>query len=172
MPGAAQGPFEPRAAALKALEADLRVKYEEPSKAEAELSALSFDNQAEMQLIRMQRIHEQSYHQATTALMKHRKQTAAMRRPAAEQPLDQSMLIPPRRVRAPRVSDPAPGALDRDGVAQTNRPRGDPGSHAVRVLRCIDPRLRPPRWIAWRPSPPGLSGRPRSWRVPVLNGPK
>ena len=98
---------------LKAFEADLRVKYEEPSKAEADLSALAFDNKAEMQLIRMQRIHEQAYHQATTALMKHRKQTAALRRPTASQPLDQSMLFPPRRVRAPRVSDSIPAAGDR-----------------------------------------------------------
>ena len=110
MPGAAQGPLDRELPRLKALEADLRVKYEEPSRAEAELSALAFDNKAEMQLIRMQRIHEQSYHQATTALMRHRKQTAALRRPAAEQPLDQSMLIPPRRVRVPQVPDPAPGA--------------------------------------------------------------
>ena len=109
---------------LKALEADLRVKYEEPSKAEAELSALAFDNKAEMQLIRMQRIHEQSYHQATTALMKHRKQTAAMRRPAAEQPLDQSMLIPPRRVWAPRASDGIPAV----GERIEKRTRGDVSS--------------------------------------------
>ena len=55
---------------LRALEETLRVQYEEPERAEAEVMALASVSRDEMQLLRAQRMHEQSYLQASTALMK------------------------------------------------------------------------------------------------------
>ena len=62
---------------LRALEETLRVQYEEPSRAEAQVMALASVTKEEMPLLRAERIHEQSYLQASTALLKVRGQTAA-----------------------------------------------------------------------------------------------
>ena len=64
---------------LRALEAILRVQYEEPAKAEARVMALASVTREEMQLLRAEQIHEQSYHRAATALLKARQQSAASR---------------------------------------------------------------------------------------------
>ena len=61
---------------LQALEQTLRVQYEDPSRAEAQTMALADVTKQDMALIRAQRIHEQSYLQASTALMKFRKPAA------------------------------------------------------------------------------------------------
>ena len=66
---------------LRALEKMLRVQYEEPAKAEAQVMALAAVTKEDMQLLRAERIHEQSFHQAATALLKVRKPTAASRMP-------------------------------------------------------------------------------------------
>jgi hypothetical protein len=62
---------------LRALEETLRVQYDEPARAEAQVMALASVTQEEMNLLRAQRLHEQSYLQASTALLKVRRQTAA-----------------------------------------------------------------------------------------------
>ena len=64
---------------LRALEATLRIQYEDPSRAEAQTMALADVTQQDMQLVRVQRLHEQSYLQASTALLKFRKPVAAAR---------------------------------------------------------------------------------------------
>ena len=109
---------------IKALEADLRVKYEDPSRAEARTMALAIVCKEEMQLLRAQRIHEQSYLQAVTALLKFRKSTAASRGPGAGRVLDESPLVVQPFAAPPRVPDPT-------------RPRGD-GPVVVRSEhRCL-----------------------------------
>jgi hypothetical protein len=62
---------------IRAIEATLRVTYEDPSRAEARTMALATFSKEEMPLLRAQRMHEQSYLQASTALMKFLKQAAA-----------------------------------------------------------------------------------------------
>jgi hypothetical protein len=81
---------------LKALEETLRVDYEEPAKAEARVMALAAVDKEEMKLIRAQRLHEQSFVQAATALTKLRNQTAALRpAPAAREiPVARLLVIP------------------------------------------------------------------------------
>jgi hypothetical protein len=71
---------------IRLREATLRVQYEDPSRAEARTMALAEVTKDEMQLLRAQRMHEQSYLQASTALMKFSKQAAArpVKRKAAE----------------------------------------------------------------------------------------
>ena len=91
---------------IKALEADLRVKYEDPSRAEARTMALAIVCKEEMQLLRAQRIHEQSYLQAVTALLKFRKSTAASRGPVAGPVLDELPLVVQPFAAPPRVPDP------------------------------------------------------------------
>ena len=77
---------------LRALEETLRVQYEEPAKAEAQVMALASVTKEEMQLLRAEQIHEQSYQRASTALLKARKQTAAARAAAARE-RDESPLL-------------------------------------------------------------------------------
>ena len=55
---------------LRALEETLRVQYEDPERAAAEDLALANVTPEELSLLRAERIHEQSYHQAVTALRK------------------------------------------------------------------------------------------------------
>jgi hypothetical protein len=62
---------------LKALEATVRTQYDEPERSEAQVMALASVSQDERQLLREQRQHEQSYSQASTALLKLLGQTAA-----------------------------------------------------------------------------------------------
>jgi len=59
---------------VKALEATLRVQYEEPARAAAKELALARVTKEEMALLRAERMHEQSYAQAVRALQKVRKQ--------------------------------------------------------------------------------------------------
>ena len=86
---------------VRALEQTLRVQYEEPSRAAAEAMALADVTRQDMQLLRAQRIHEQSYLQASTALLKFRKPAAMSRGAAADPAFDESRLMPPRNVPAP-----------------------------------------------------------------------
>jgi len=62
---------------LKALEAELRTQLEDPARAEAQVMALASITKDEMQLLHAQRLHEQSYLQASTALAKLRRPSAA-----------------------------------------------------------------------------------------------
>ena len=107
---------------IKAIEATLRVQYETPSRAEAQTAALAEVTKDEMQLLRSQRIHEQSYQQAVTALLKVRKQPARPRVPAAKE-IDPALLkLRPR--------DTAPGARPvdeaREGVPEAMCGAGNP----------------------------------------------
>jgi hypothetical protein len=69
---------------LRALEETLRVQYEEPARAAAQDLALATITKEEESLLRAERMHEQSYAQAVSALRKVPKQTAASRAPAAK----------------------------------------------------------------------------------------
>jgi hypothetical protein len=89
---------------LKALEETLRVQYELPAKAEARVMALASVTREDMQLLRAEQIHEQSYQRAVTALLKARRQSAAAapRREAqatepAREPIDPWSLKPVTR---------------------------------------------------------------------------
>jgi len=81
---------------LRALEATLRTQYEEPARAEAQVMALASVTKDEMQLLRAQRLHEQSYLQASTALLKVRKQTGGARpAPASREIAEASLMLRP-----------------------------------------------------------------------------
>jgi hypothetical protein len=67
---------------LRDREEAFRLAYEQPERADAPVMALARPSREDMNLIRAERIHEQSYHQAVTALMRVRKQAAAAPRPA------------------------------------------------------------------------------------------
>ena len=67
---------------LRALEKTLRVRYEDPARAEAEDQALAQVTKEEMALLRAERMHEQSYDRAVNSLIKVRKQSAAEPVPA------------------------------------------------------------------------------------------
>ena len=69
-------------AQLRIREETFRLEYEQPERAEAPIMALAKPSRDDMNLIRAERIHEQSYHQAVTALLKVRKQAAPAPRPA------------------------------------------------------------------------------------------
>ena len=56
---------------LRVLEETLRVQYEEPERAEAQVMALAAVTPEEMQLLHAEQIHEQSYLRAATALSRH-----------------------------------------------------------------------------------------------------
>jgi hypothetical protein len=66
---------------LRALEATLRVEYEEPARAAAREMAVAAVTEEERALLRAKRIHEQSYAHAVNSLLKVRKQGAAARVP-------------------------------------------------------------------------------------------
>ncbi len=68
--------------AITEMEQDLKTYFEDQALAEVETMALAKVSRDEMELLRAQRLHEQSYLQATTALLKLRKQAAAERGPA------------------------------------------------------------------------------------------
>jgi len=84
---------------LRALEETLRVRYEDPARAEAEDQALAQVTKEETALLRAARMHEQSYDRAVNSLIKVRKQSAAapvpvpIPLPAARQELDESLAI-------------------------------------------------------------------------------
>src|SRR5260370_7811476 len=107
---------------IRSLEETLRVQYEEPSRAEAETMALAEVTKAEVQLLRAQRLHEQSYLQASTALMKFRKPAAAPRGPAAEPAYDESLLACPVIVQRPVTPAPFPATEDHP-AANRSEPR-------------------------------------------------
>jgi len=69
---------------LRALEVTLRVQYDDPARAAAEDLALAQITKEEMSLLRAERMHEQSYNQAVSALLKVGKQTAALKAPLVE----------------------------------------------------------------------------------------
>jgi len=97
---------------LRALEATLRTQYEDPERAEAQVMALASVTKDEMQLLRAQRLHEQAYRQASTALLKVRKQTGASRpAPAAREIAATALLIRPlaRSVRTGHPAGDRPG---------------------------------------------------------------
>ena len=105
---------------LQALEATLRVQYEEPSRAEAQVMALASVTREDMDLLHAQRLHEQSYMQATTALLKVRKQTAAARGVAqarAEHP----------------ATEPSGESIDPWLLARASTGRGTRASHGDRA---------------------------------------
>jgi hypothetical protein len=81
---------------LRALEETLRTQYEEPARAEAHLTALAQAAKEELPLLRAQRIHEQSYQQALTALLKLRKAPAASPPPAAREVVETALILRPR----------------------------------------------------------------------------
>jgi hypothetical protein len=63
---------------LRALEETLRTQFEDPERAEAQVSALAVLDREDRDLLRAQRMHEQSYLQASTAFLKVRgRQTTA-----------------------------------------------------------------------------------------------
>jgi hypothetical protein len=87
---------------LKALEETLRLQYEEPAKAEARVMALASVTREEMQLLRAEQMHEQSYQRAATALLKARQQSAASRAAAVQARRESGL-------RARRIDDVTPG---------------------------------------------------------------
>jgi hypothetical protein len=93
---------------LEALEATLRVQFEEPARAEAKEMAVASLTKQEMPLLRARQMHEQSYQKAVTGLMNARKQPAASRVEAAR-PIDIAALAPRAIVPAPD-SPPTPPA--------------------------------------------------------------
>ena len=109
---------------IRALEATLRVQYEDPSRAKARTMALATVSKQEMQLLRAQRMHEQPYLQAATALLKFRKSTTASRGSGAGRVLDESPLVAQPFAAPPRVPDPT-------------RPRGDAPVVARSEHRCL-----------------------------------
>jgi len=88
---------------LRALEQTQRTQFEEPERAEAQVMALASVSRDETQLLRAQRMHEQSYLQASTALLKVRGRTttaAARREHPATEPTREQMdpwYVSPRR---------------------------------------------------------------------------
>ena len=173
---------------VRALEQTLRVQYEEPSRAAAEAMALADVTRQDMQLLRAQRIHEQSYLQASTALFKFRKPAAMSRGAAADPAFDESRLMPPRNVPAPVAHAESPRNEDwtvvgrsehrsLSGGAVTARSSsfcaGNPrpgkrldGHGRARQNGCLDPGWCP-RMIAapWSPHPSPLPGE----REPVFS---
>ena len=103
---------------LRALEETLRTQYEEPARAEAKVMALASVTREEMQLLRAEQIHEQSYQRATAALLKARQQTAAPReRAAAAAVRDDPGLLAFPIVAAPETPGPtSPKTEDLNGA--------------------------------------------------------
>jgi hypothetical protein len=92
---------------LRIREEAFRLEYEQPERAEAPVLALARPSRDDMNLIRTERIHEQSYHQAVTALSKLRKQAAAAPRPAPPARDEGQVHVPP--LPAPAAAGPLPG---------------------------------------------------------------
>jgi hypothetical protein len=97
------------------------LKYDQASRADAETLALGSITKDEMQLLRAQRLHEQSYLQATTALLKLRKQAAAERGPAGGPTRDESALVSRPIVAPAPAPEPAPTAPERSGVCRSEQ---------------------------------------------------
>ena len=136
---------------IRALEATLRVQYEDPSRAEAETMALAEVTKAEMQLLRAQRLHEQSYLQASTALLKFRKQIEASRGPGADPPYKNLRLACPPLEKPPAAPAPAPPIDEGPVVARSEH----------RSLRGTTVRARPSkRLIGWMKSATFTTARP------------
>jgi hypothetical protein len=106
---------------LRALEATLRVEYEEPARAEAKDQALAQVTKEEMALLRAARMHEQSYDRAVKSFIKVRKQSAA-------EPVRVPVPVPTTRreldERVPILGGMDRGAwfVDRGAVGETERP--------------------------------------------------
>jgi hypothetical protein len=94
---------------LRALEETLRLQYEEPARAEAQVMALASVTLQEMPILRAERMYEQSYIRTVTALAKARNQTAAARAAAARESVD-AWLIAPQTDPEPSAPAPAPPA--------------------------------------------------------------
>ena len=108
-----QGIVDGELARLKALEETLRVEYELPARAEAQDMALASVTEEEMPLLRAERMYEQAYGRAVTALLKARKQAAAAPRPtpvATARELDAKLLE-----LGPIVKAPAPAVSEASG---------------------------------------------------------
>jgi hypothetical protein len=95
-------------ARLRALEETYRVQYEDPERAEAQDMALAKLTKDELTLLRAERIHQQAYHQAATALTKVRRQTAAAARTPAAPLRDDLALLTRAIVAASVAPDPTP----------------------------------------------------------------
>jgi len=122
---------------LRALEETLRVQYEEPSKAEAQVMALARFTQEEMQLLRAEQIHEQSYVRATTALLRARKQSAAARAPAARE-RDESLLLARQVVVTSEKPTEAVGTQVPNGTGDSDEHLPGTGSARAVVARSRD----------------------------------
>ena len=96
--------------AITEMEQDLKVYFEDPALAEVETIALSTVTKQETLLLRAQRVHEQAYLQATTALTKLRAQEALTPRKPAAREIEPELLVLEPRVRPP---DGQPVAVDR-----------------------------------------------------------
>jgi hypothetical protein len=106
--------------ALRAREAMLRVKYEEPARAEAKEQALArlACARKEVALLRAQRSHEQAYERACRTLMKARRALAAeAMRPGGTRGVNHERLIPTRTgsTQAPPGPQEIPVAWDGSG---------------------------------------------------------
>jgi hypothetical protein len=130
-------------ARLRALEATLRTQFEEPERAEAQVMALASIDKDEMQLLRAERAHEQSFLRAANALLKVRKQTAGLRPPAAAREIRETALIVHPAPRFPHPAPcPAPGSptaeFPREGRSRYHDPVrhefGKPGGAHGRPL--------------------------------------
>jgi hypothetical protein len=117
---------------LRALEETLRVQYDDPARAAAEDLALAQVTKAEMSLLRAERMHEQSYAQAVNALLKVRKQAAALRTRPAEPEIDESSIARRPLITTLTTAGPTPTGVDRPVVGRSEhrsvrggaRPRG------------------------------------------------
>ena len=78
---------------LRALEETLRVQYEEPARAAAQDMALARVTREETSLLRAERMYEQSYVQAATALQKVCTQTAVSPVLAADREIVESPIL-------------------------------------------------------------------------------
>jgi hypothetical protein len=95
--------------ALRARAELLRVKYEEPARAEAQEQALArlAVRKDEVALLRAQRSHEQAYERACRTFLKVRRALAAEgRRPGGTRGVDESVLIPKPIPNAPLWASP------------------------------------------------------------------
>ena len=114
---------------LEALEADLRVKYEEPSRAAAQDMELAEVTPREMQLLRSQRLHEQSYQQAVAGLLKAASRPPR-RGPAAAAPQrDETALITRPRVTAAAAPEPTVGRSEQRSMSGGARPARSSSAH-------------------------------------------
>ena len=103
---------------IRAREATLRVQYEDPSRAEARTMALAEVSKEETQLLRAQRAHEQSYLQASTAIVKFQKKTAGERVKRRAADIEPGLLRMP-----PRPASAAPRPETRNPKSETRSPR-------------------------------------------------